>query len=262
MTTKKETLNALRRLHRKILKSKLAESVTEEEMTALVAAEEIVKQRAQEETETTCDVKKGASMYQNKTPAYRYLILNLRQYQAVTSLLLQVPATMSSQTVQEHLQHALNDAEADGVTGSLADIPDTYLANYQITRIPAEAVERPFQEIRPQTPWESHGIAFATCEDCNAFEQGFCTKHGELNSAIMEAPAEDCCHGDDVYILIVEDVTPPIRLHINNRKGLLAEEVADLIAGKAAALWHDLDMKAKIKKSKEHHTLRLEPTIQ
>ena len=62
MTTEKETLNALRRLHRKILKSKLAESVTEEEMTALVAAEEIVKQRAQEETETTCDVKKGASI--------------------------------------------------------------------------------------------------------------------------------------------------------------------------------------------------------
>lgn len=56
MTTKKETLNALRRLHRKILKSKLTESVTEEEITALVAAEEIVKQQAQEETETACDV--------------------------------------------------------------------------------------------------------------------------------------------------------------------------------------------------------------
>ena len=62
MATKRETLNALRRLHRKILKSKLAESVTEEEMTALVAAEEIVKQQAQEETETTYDVKKGASI--------------------------------------------------------------------------------------------------------------------------------------------------------------------------------------------------------
>lgn len=81
--------------------------------------------------------------------------------------------------IQAAYQQAVQDAESDQLRFRTSDVPESYLAKYELFVQSLDTVNIT-EQFYGRTKLEQTGICQATCRDCNSFIDGFCDKYGSV----------------------------------------------------------------------------------
>lgn len=106
--------------------------------------------------------------------------------------------------IEASLQLAAKNAIKDGVAcKDVTEIPDRYLWEQGLHRIPFRVTVLEREAIREKKAYEKAGISLATCRDCASYEGGICRYHGEK---VSPEEAENCRHicGGEVVQLVYD----------------------------------------------------------
>ena len=94
------------------------------------------------------------------------------------------------------------NAIKDGVAcKDVTEIPDRYLWEQGLHRIPFRVTVLEREAIREKKAYEKAGISLATCRDCASYEGGICRYHGEKVTRKRQRTAGHICGGEVVQLV-------------------------------------------------------------